>query len=356
MTDVFNHPWLSGLFGDADMAALWSPETQLHHLLTFEAAWSQALGHVGRVDLDLATDTAHRIRDFTPDLADLAARTGQDGLPVPALVRQLKQVVDDERAVHHGATSQDVLDSALALTLRETTSLLDARLGSLSIALQSLDGRFVGNPMMGRTRMQAALPITVSDRLRTWSTPLVGHRQRLANVGNGVAQVQIGGATGNRAALGKDADAMAAFIAQKLGLANPPNCWHTTREGVADYAGCLSLITGTLGKMGQDICLMAQQGIDEVTLAGGGGSSAMPHKQNPILAELLVTLARFNATQVSAMHHALIHEQERSGAAWSLEWMILPQMAKATGRALSAAIQLCESIQHLGKPDDGNVA
>ncbi|MFQ3255327.1 MAG: 3-carboxy-cis,cis-muconate cycloisomerase, partial [Loktanella salsilacus] len=90
-------------------------------------------------------------------------------------------------------------------------------------------------------------------------------------------------------------------------------------------------------------------GIDEVTLKSGGGSSAMPHKQNPILAELLVTLARFNATQVSGMHHALIHEQERSGAAWALEWMILPQMAQTTARSLSAATQLCEKITSIGQ-------
>jgi 3-carboxy-cis,cis-muconate cycloisomerase len=89
---------------------------------------------------------------------------------------------------------------------------------------------------------------------------------------------------------------------------------------------------------------MAQQGIDEVTLTGGGGSSAMPHKQNPILAELLVTLARFNATQVAGMHHALVHEQERSGAAWALEWMILPQMAQATARSLSVASEICRKI------------
>ena len=93
---------------------------------------------------------------------------------------------------------------------------------------------------------------------------------------------------------------------------------------------------------------MSQQGIDEVELSGGGGSSAMPHKQNPVLAELLVTLARFNATQVPAMHDAMVHEQERSGAAWSLEWMILPQMAQATARSLTAGNEICQSISRIG--------
>ena len=93
---------------------------------------------------------------------------------------------------------------------------------------------------------------------------------------------------------------------------------------------------------------MAQQGIEDVNLDGGGGSSAMPHKQNPVLAELLVSNARFNATQLSGMHHALIHEQERSGAAWVLEWMILPQMAQATARSLAVALEISTQITRVG--------
>lgn len=101
----------------------------------------------------------------------------------------------------------------------------------------------------------------------------------------------------------------------------------------------------------ESIALMAQQGVDAIALSGGGGSSAMPHKSNPVLAELLITLARFNATQLSAMHHSLVHEQERSGAAWMLEWMVLPQMAMATGSATLAAKDLCKKIRQIG--DDG---
>ena len=123
------------------------------------------------------------------------------------------------------------------------------------------------------------------------------------------------------------------------------------RDGMAEAASLMSLITGTLGKMGQDICLMAQQGIDEIALAGGGGSSAMPHKQNPVLAEVLVTLARYNAVQLSGLHHAMLHEQERSGAAWALEWMLLPQMVQATGRALVVATDVASQITSIGTAD-----
>lgn len=107
------------------------------------------------------------------------------------------------------------------------------------------------------------------------------------------------------------------------------------------------MISGSLGKIGQDVALLAQAG-DEIELAGGGGSSAMPHKQNPVAAETLVTLARFNAVQLSGIHQSLVHEQERSGAAWTLEWLLLPPMVVATAASLRHALQLVGSIKRLG--------
>ena len=349
MTGVFDHPWLRGLFGDAEAAAIWSPEAQLGHMLAFEAAYSRALEQAGLVDAATAEAAARAIETFEPDLADLEAGTMRDGLPVPALVRQLRARCGvDADAIHRGATSQDVLDTALALTLRATTTLLLSRLDALSDRLGALDAAFGARPLMGRTRMQAAMPITVSDRLAGWRGPLADHAERLRALRPRVERVQLGGAAGDRSELGEHGAAVAAHVAEALGLHDPPRAWHVMRDGVAEYAGALSLIAGTLGKMGQDICLMAQQGVDEIALAGGGGSSAMPHKANPVLAELLVTLARFGAVQVSGLHHALVHEQERSGTAWTLEWMILPGMARAAARSLSAAIRICDGVVRIG--------
>ena len=197
-------------------------------------------------------------------------------------------------------------------------------------------------------RMQAAMPMRFAERLATWSQPVARHALRLYRLRPEIGVLSLGGAVGDRAALADDANAIAAEMAAGLGLYNPPKAQHAMRDHIADYANLLSLVTGSLGKMGQDICLMAQQGIEEISLQGGGGSSAMPHKHNPILAELLISNARFNATQLAGMHHALIHEHERSGAAWVLEWMILPQMAAVTARSLSAAQDLCARITRIG--------
>ncbi|MDX8489945.1 lyase family protein, partial [Mesorhizobium humile] len=137
-----------------------------------------------------------------------------------------------------------------------------------------------------------------------------------------------------------------AALAAKLGLGDAPQ-WHSQRDALADFAGWLSLVTGSLGKFGQDVALMAQAGTD-IELSGGGGSSAMPHKQNPVKAEALVALARFNASQLSGIYQTLVHEQERSGAAWTLEWLLLPQMVVATAAALRLAAELAGQIESLG--------
>ncbi len=346
----FDHMWLSGLFRDEAMAAIWSSDATLKHMQRFESAWIEALQAVGLCHVGNANQIASQITDLTIDPAALRSGTARDGVPVPNLVAQL-QAATRCPSIHMGATSQDVMDTALVLVLRDTSELISSRLNTLGEHLENLAIRFGDRHLMGRTRMQAATDITVNDRLRTWRTPLITQQQRLTQLRPSIEQVQIGGASGDRAVLGEHAERVIAHVAKALSIAPCDVTWHTMRGGIVDYSSTLSLTTGCVGKMGQDILLMSQQGIDEISLSGGGGSSAMKHKKNPVLAELLVTLARFNAVQLSGMHHSMVHEQERSGSAWMLEWMILPQMAMATGRALGAAIELCQQIESIGTND-----
>jgi len=331
------------------MKEILSPERQMAHMLAFEAAWSRACGKAGLFDIAKAESAARAIEVAKIDFADIATGMGQDGVPIPRLVKQLKALAPVD-AVHRGATSQDVVDTAMVLSLRDASLLLTKRLRAMENSLEDLESRFGDAPLMGRTRMQASTEITVGDRILTWRLPVADHLKTLAKKRIDVEKVQIGGASGTRNALGGKAEFVVAEVSKSLNLGATDKAWHTMRHGIVDYASFLSLVTGSLGKIGQDIALMAQQGIQTVSISGAGGSSAMPHKQNPVAAELLVTLARFNATQVSAMHHALVHEQERSGAAWSLEWMVLPQMLMATGRALTMATCLIGSVQRMGDP------
>lgn len=199
---------------------------------------------------------------------------------------------------------------------------------------------------MGRTRMQPAISITVRDRMASWRAPLARSRATLAALSPRLLVVQFGGAAGTLDRLGAKGAAVRKSLADRLQLQDAPQ-WQSQRDRLAELAGWLSSVTGSLGKLGQDVALMASNG-GEIALSGGGGSSAMPHKQNPVAAEMLVTLARFNAVQVSGMHQALVHENERSGSAWTLEWLILPQMLIAAGAATRTAEKLLGSIERIG--------
>lgn len=348
---MFEHALLGDLLGDETVSTAFSGEAFLAHFCRFEIALTDALGLHGLIDSENAAAIIAGCRSFKPDTQKIRAETVTDGLAVPAFVRQLKAHIGApyQSNVHFGATSQDLMDTALALSLKGVNNNFSFDFSILNESLQSLIYAYGQNRLMGRTRMQAALPINVSDRIMAWQAPFERHLTRLERVGSAICVLQLGGAVGTNHVFGEKAAAIAGQMATSLDLGNPGKQWHTERDNLVDYANWLSLVTGTLGKMGQDIYLMAQQGIDDVVLKGGGSSSAMPHKQNPIAAETLVTLARFNAVQVSAMHQTLLHEQERSGSAWALEWMILPKMCEATACALKTANRLAKQVSGMGQ-------
>jgi len=342
----------NGIFGellnDPEVARAFSADRMLHHMLSFEIAWTEGLRKSGRVSGTGAAQALSALAGFQPDMAALGAGSERDGVPVPALVKALRAGLSDESAaaIHTGATSQDVVDTALVLILREVSDGLDQRLTEVLDALADLRARFGGAEMMGRTRMQAALPVPVSRRIDGWSAGLRTRKDALSTLRLRVEKVQVGGPVGFRDDhLGE----MAGHVAKALSLGNAP-VWHSDRSSLFDYGAWLAGVAGALGKLGQDIALMAQQGVDEVVLARSGGSSAMPLKQNPVLAETLVTLARYTTGQLGVLGQCLVHEQERSGAAWALEWMVLPDMCEATGTTLRHAMTLLGGIERLGRP------
>jgi len=344
---AFDHPFLSGLFGDEDVAVHLSAEADIAAMLAFEAALARAEAKAGIVPAAAANRITEICRSFSPDMEKLKISVATDSVVVPELVRQLRYAVggDEAQHVHLGATSQDVIDTSLMLRLKATLSLLAGRIEKVISGLDQLDRAFGERPLMAYTRMQAAIPITVSDRLRAWRDPLARHLQAINSL---EFPVQFGGAAGSLDRLGGLGDQVRAELARELALADIHQ-WQNQRDPIINIGHCLSLVSGALGKMGQDIALMAQSG-GEIELSGGGTSSAMAHKQNPVAAEMLVTLARFNAVQISGLHQSLVHEQERSGAAWTLEWLLLPQMVMATAAALRLADQLVGEIRRIGTP------
>jgi 3-carboxy-cis,cis-muconate cycloisomerase len=345
----FDHPVLFGLLGDEEVLRQFSFEAELAAMLVFERALAEAEAEHGIIPDEAAAAIGKVLAGFRPDIAKLRVETAKDGVIVPELVRQLRAAVGELHGdkVHFGATSQDVIDTGLLLRLKPVVARLEELLGAVVDQFDALDKRFGERTLTGVTRMQAALPIHVADRVAAWRGPIERHRERLAEQSARLFVVQFGGAAGTLDRLGGRAGDLRRSLAAKLALQDGPQ-WHAQRDALAEFAGWLSLVTGSLGKFGQDVALMAAVG-GEIGVSGGGGSSAMPHKQNPVKAEALVALARFNAAQLPAMHSALVHEMERSGAAWTLEWLTLPPMLAATAGALRLAGELAGQIESLGR-------
>jgi 3-carboxy-cis,cis-muconate cycloisomerase len=329
--------WTDVLFGDPEVAAILSPERQLADMLRIEAAFARAAG---------AEAAARAIAATRIDRAALASAAARDGVPVPELVRQLRAQAPEavRAAIHTGLTSQDVIDTALVLALRDLFDLFEARLAATADALGALGERLGGLRMTGVTRSQPALPVTFAARLAGWLAPFPDHFDRLEALRPLVLRLQFGGPVGDR-----PRDAVAVAMAAELGLAAPERAWHADRTALAEATGWMALIAGHLGKIGQDIATMALMG--DIRVEGGGGSSAMPHKENPVQAELLIALARDAAHQQGAMLAALPHGMERDGAAWMAEWLALPRIAGACGRALAVAPGLLAALTPPGGAD-----
>jgi 3-carboxy-cis,cis-muconate cycloisomerase len=338
-------PLLDVMLSDEAVEDLLSDESQLAAMLRVEVALAQAEVATGLISREAAKRIEAALEEYEPDWEDLADGMARDGVVVPRLVVQLRLAVGAEHgaSLHKGATSQDIVDTALMLQLKPMLGLFAERADGLVEQLQALAARDGAKPLMAHTRMQAALPFTVDAKLRTWSEPLGQHRRDLAAAAGALA-IQLGGPIGNRSSFSGKGDEVARHLAGLLGLADAPS-WQSSRGRMASLGSLLAQLTGALGKIGADIVLMAQSEVGAIAIEGGGSSSAMPHKSNPVGAEMLVALAHHNAVLVSGLHHAMVHENERSGAAWTLEWLTLPQMLRNTGGALRIAASLIGSIR-----------
>ena len=333
-----NRTLLDALTGDPEIETLLGDDAQVAAMIRVEIALAQAEAGAGMIGADAAAAIAAGLADFAPDWDDLATGIARDGVVIPSLVAQMRRRIASPHAeaLHKGATSQDIIDTALMLQLAEIIGVFVSRLTTLLDQLDGLNSRHGAQVLMAHTRMQQALPYTFGAKLATWIAPLRRHLAALQAARRSLLVIQLGGPIGDRSSFGAHGEAVARGMAKQLdlGLAEP---WQTARDPLIGFASTLSLITGTLGKMGADVALLAQNEIAAVVIAGGGGSSSMPHKSNPVNAEVLVALARYNAGLVGTLQQAMVHENERSGAAWTLEWLTLPRILVTTGASLRLA-------------------
>ncbi len=329
----FDSPLFKSLLGDPDVAALFTDSAQIRAMLLVEGALANAQGQLGLIPVDSAAYIQRAAMEVQIDPADLALGLGKSGVVVPGLVAAFQSALnapEHARYVHFGATSQDIVDTALMLRLRQFTTLLDGRLSALIDRLteQAIANRDV--VMAARTRGQIATPTTFGARIANWQSPLLRNHQALKAQSQDMFCVSLAGASGNAAAFGDYAAALTTKVAELLNLTPAPMPWHTARDRITDYSARLGNITMSCGKIGKDILQMTQSEVRELSLASTGGSSTMPHKSNPVIAELVVALADYVAAQMPAMFGAQMAQEERDGSAWLVEWLTLPQICIAS--------------------------
>ena len=329
----------AGLWADPEAAAFFGDGPEIAAMIRVEAALARVQGRLGVIPAEAAEVLAAYLAQATVAPEALAAATARDGVPVPELVAALRAGCPDPQAagfLHWGATSQDIVDTALALRHTGLSQLWGARLQRLLIALADLAEGHAETPTAARTYGQEAVPTTFGAVVAGWGWGVLAAAAAWPGVRAGVARVSLAGAAGTLAAMGPQGPAVRAALAGELGLVDPGHAWHSGRGGIAGLAGWAGGLAGALGKLAEDVQLMAQSGIAEVAIAGAGGSSTMPQKQNPVPAAVLAALAR----HVLAVQGAAIHRQQRDGAAWFSEWLALPPLCLALSRALGLAEDL----------------
>ncbi|WP_406412671.1 3-carboxy-cis,cis-muconate cycloisomerase [Streptomyces sp. NBC_01614] len=322
----------------------------LQALLDAEAALTRAQAALGTAPAEAARAVTEAAEAARFDVRSLAERARRGGNPVIPLVADLTEAVGEEYGpyVHRGATSQDILDTATMLVAARTLDLVPADLDRTQQALARLAAEHRDTAMPGRTLTQHAVPTTFGLKAAGWRSLVLDARDRVTAVRNSLP-AQLGGAAGTLAAFGaygaSDPTALPAAYAHELGLRAPDLPWHTLRTPVADLAGCLAFTAGALGKLAADVLTLSRTEIAEVAEGSGGGSSAMPHKSNPVRSTLIASAARRAPQLAATLYGSLAAEDERPAGAWHAEWEPLRDLLRLVGGAARDAVELTEGLR-----------
>ncbi len=340
-----------------------SDRAWLQAMLDVEAALARAEARAGLFAPAIADEIARACRAENFDIAAIGHAAAATGNPVPALVRALTARVAGAAGgeIHRGATSQDIVDTAAMLIARRALGPLISDLDGAARAAARLAARHRQTLMAGRTLLQQALPITFGLKAAGWLASLDGAASRLDELEHAQLAVQLGGAAGTLASLGTAGPAVVGFLGEELGLAVPLLPWHTARERIVELGAALGLVAGSIGKAARDVTLLAQTEVGEAhegdrdgagadEPAGGapatrrGGSSTLPHKNNPVAAISAVACAARAPALVGTLMTAMVQEHERAAGAWHAEWRPLHDLLVTVG---SAASWLRDSLERL---------
>ena len=341
-------PILGTLYGSDAMRAVFDERAYFRRMLDVEAALALVQGRLGIIPEDAARAIAAAAARGDLDTDALAASARNVGYPVVGLVAELSRGAGEAGGwTHWGATTQDIMDTATVLQVRDGLGLIEAEMRAIVRALAERAATHRGTVMAGRTHLQQALPTTFGLKCAIWASPFIGHLNRLPELRRRVELVEFGGAAGTLASLGGQGIAVMEALAAELGLRAPIAPWHVCRESLAETVAFLGLICGGLAKFATDIILLAQTEVGEVAepyVAGRGASSTMPQKRNPIASEYILAAARMVQALVPVMLGAMAQDHERATGPWQSEALAIPQAFVLTHGALLHARSIADRM------------
>jgi len=337
-----------GLFGRGAVGT--SDRDWLQAMLDTEAALARAAERAGLAPAGTGAAVTSAARADQFDIAEIGRAATLVGDPVPALVRALNAKLPAEArdAMHRGATSQDIIDTAAMLLARRAIDAIGADLVAAAGCAAQLARAHTGTVMAGRTLLQHAVPVTFGLVAAGWLTGIEEARRELDRIRATRLAIQFGGPAGTLASLGESGPAVAALLADELGLAEPALPWHSDRLRIVQLAAALAGTCATLGKIARDVTLLAQTEVAEVAERSDdprqGGSSAMPHKKNQVASVLVLGCARRAPGLLGTLATTAEHEHQCAAGSWHAEWETLSDLLRLTGSAASWSVKLLTGL------------
>ena len=339
-----------GIFSTDEMRSVWSDENRTQHYLDIEAALAKVQGKLGIIPQEAADEIVSHCRLDQIDMAELRRQTERIGYPIIAVVNQINGLCRDDLGeyCHWGATTQDITDTATVLQIREALDLVDDELTAISAGMARLAREHRDTPMIGRSNLQQAIPVTFGYKMAGLLSAIERHRERLGQLRERVLVGEFAGAAGTLASLETGAMETQAGLCAELGLQQPVIAWHTIRDNIAEVGTFLGLVGGTLGKLSMDVKLMMQTEVGEVYepfAHGRGSSSTMPQKRNPISSCYIHAAISVVRQHAAALMDAMVADHERSTGPWEIEWIVLPEAFCLMAGALKQARSVVEGLE-----------